>query len=188
MTYGRRFHALYIALFAFAFVESILAVDYGLSFMIGMSPIHAAWGQNTGPVGLQDLGNLFWQNSILFSASGWFVIGVSYYRNGVGSRWRRLGFDKDVFDLMVKTRGRWSRLKLLNYLETPKHRGELAELSGLSWKEVDRQLGLLTKYDLVFLHAESGSMKIFKLSEQGKTILKLIRELEPNVSQEIYAE
>ena len=78
---------------------------------------------------------------------------------------------------MVKMRGGNSRLELLRNLESPKQRNELSQLTGIDWKEVDRQVNLLHSYGLVSVYAETGSVKIYKLTEQGQLILKLIGEL-----------
>jgi hypothetical protein len=54
-------------------------------------------------------------------------------------------------------RGGTSRLALMQSLETPRHRQELSEVTGIDWKEVDRELGALEKYGLVKVYAQSGS-------------------------------
>ena len=54
-----------------------------------------------------------------------------------------MGFGSDVFDLMIGMRGAGSRVSLLQNMESPKHRLELSELTGIDWKEVDRQLSVL---------------------------------------------
>jgi len=74
---------------------------------------------------------------------------------------------------------------LLSYLGEPRQRAELSKLSGLDWKEVDRELGLLQRFGLITLYAQSGSVKLYKLSEQGKLILKLIMELRERLPSEI---
>lgn len=74
-------------------------------------------------------------------------------------------------------RGGNSRLELLRNLETPKQRNELTQITGIDWKEVDRNIGLLLSYGLVSIYAESGSVKIYKLTEQGRLLLKLIDEM-----------
>ena len=74
---------------------------------------------------------------------------------------------------------------LLNYLGEPRQRAELSKLSGLDWKEVDREIDLLQRFGLITLYAQSGSMKLYKLSEQGKVMLKLIMELRERLPSEI---
>lgn len=88
-----------------------------------------------------------------------------------------MGFGGDVYDLMMGMRGGPSRLTLLQNMETPRHRLELSEITGIDWKEVDRQLSVLEKYGLVKVHAQSGTVKLYQVTEQGKVLLNLISEL-----------
>jgi len=82
-----------------------------------------------------------------------------------------------VYRLMVKMRGSGSRLTLLKSIEEPKHRLELAEITGIDWKEVDRQLKVLENYGLARVAAQSGSVKLYQITEQGRLLLKLIDDL-----------
>ena len=117
---------------------------------------------------------------IPISIASWLGFGVvlAFWRGSYGrSAWRKAGLDKNVYDLMVKMRGGNSRLRLLRNLESPRQRNELSQLTGMDWKEVDRQVYLLQSYGLVSVYAESGSVKMFKLTEQGHLFLKLMGEL-----------
>jgi predicted transcriptional regulator len=78
---------------------------------------------------------------------------------------------------MVMMKGAQSRLTLLANLNEPRHKTELSTLTGLDWKEVDREIKLLERFGLISLYAQSGSVKMYKLSEQGKLLLKLISKL-----------
>lgn len=131
--------------------------------------------------GANEVGSTVLQVSIFpIAIASWLGFGVvfAFWRGNSGrTTWRRAGFDKNVYDLMVKMRGGNSRLELLRNLESPKQRNELSQLTGIDWKEVDRQIGLLLSYGLVSVHAESGSVKIYKLTEQGGLLLKLMGEL-----------
>ncbi len=68
------------------------------------------------------------------------------------------------------------RLELLRNADSPKQRNELSQITGIDRREVDRQINLLLSYGLVAIHAESGSMKIYRLTEQGRLLLKLLNE------------
>jgi DNA-binding transcriptional ArsR family regulator len=117
--------------------------------------------------------------------SSWAIFCVTFFRKGISRKWKELGFDKEVFHLMINMRGGKSRQMLLNYLGEPRQRAELSRLSGLDWKEVDREIDLLQRFGLITLYAQSGSMKLYKLSEQGKLMLKLIMELRERLPSEI---
>jgi predicted ArsR family transcriptional regulator len=98
-------------------------------------------------------------------------------RSQIKNVFLKRGLSSDVFNLMVGMRGGTSRLALLQSLETPRHRQELAEVTGIDWKEVDRELGILEKYGLVKMYAQSGSVKLYQTTEQGGLLVKLIEEL-----------
>jgi len=115
------------------------------------------------------------------AVAAWLLLGftgVVFWRSrSYRYVWKKAGFDRNVYNLMVKMRGGNSRLELLRHLESPKQRNELSQVTGIDWKEVDREVSLLQSYGLVSVYAETGSVKIFKLTEQGQLLLKLIGEL-----------
>jgi DNA-binding transcriptional ArsR family regulator len=124
--------------------------------------------------------------SVPLSVAGWVAVGLVAFqgrlsghsrRSQVKSVFAKMGFGGDVYDLMVGMRGAGSRVSLLQNMETPKHRLELSELTGIDWKEVDRQLSVLEKYGLVKIQAQSGTVKLYQVTEQGKLLLNLVGEL-----------
>ena len=124
--------------------------------------------------------SIYYQSLIPISIASWigFAVLFTFWKVSYDrSAWRKAGFDKNVYDLMVKMRGGNSRLELLRNLESPKQRNELSHLTGIDWKEVDRQVNLLQTYGLVSVYANSGSVKIYKLTEHGHLFLKLTSEL-----------
>jgi DNA-binding transcriptional ArsR family regulator len=127
--------------------------------------------------------SIFWTYSLHLSAAGWVAVGLVLLQGRVGrnsrirSTFARMGFDGDVYNLMIGMRGSSSRLALLESMETPRHRLELSEITGIDWKEVDRQVAVLEKFGLVKVHAQSGTMRLFQITEQGKVIIKLVEEL-----------
>ena len=66
--------------------------------------------------------NVLWRNSAPLTASSWAILALTFFRQGISRKWRSLGFDHDVFRLMVTMRGASSRLKLLGYLNEPRHK------------------------------------------------------------------
>lgn len=127
--------------------------------------------------------NPFLSLSFPLSLGGWSAVALVIFqgRTSRRSQARRLflkqGLDSDVYDLMIGMRGRTSRLALLQRMETPRHRQELSELTGIDWKEVDRELGLLEKYGLVKMYAQSGTVRLYQVTEQGSLLVKLLGEL-----------
>jgi hypothetical protein len=166
-------HRVLTALFAiFSLAETVIAVS---SLSASGGPSQSTPG---GPFGL------LWQYSVPFSAFGWAFVGLSVLagRHGRKSRIRSLfakeGFSGEVFDLMIGMRGGGSRLALLKGMQVPKHRQELADITGIDWKEVDRQIGVLEKYGLVKMYAQSGTVQIYQITEQGKLLINLIEDLQ----------
>lgn len=127
------------------------------------------------------------QNPILrysfpLSIFGWSAIALIYFqgRTKSVSQAKRLFLQLGLgsaYDLMVGMRGGTSRLVLLQHMETPRHRQELSELTGIDWKEVDREVGLLEKYGLVKMSARSGTVKLYQVTKQGSMLVELIEEL-----------
>ena len=50
-------------------------------------------------------------------------------------------------------------------------------MTGIDWKEVDRQVGVMEKYGLVKIYAQAGNVKLYQTTEQGRLLLKFIDEL-----------
>lgn len=176
----RKQSAAVLILLAFACLETFLAFDYAVFVKTGNSPANSALGLGqlqTSSSSQNAVQTIFWRNSLPLAASSWTVLCVTFFRQGISRRWRSLGFDRDVFRLMVTMKGARSRLTLLNYLSEPRHKSELSTLTGLDWKEVDRELTVLLRFGLISLHIQSGSVKIYKLSEQGRLLLKLVEEV-----------
>ena len=68
-------------------------------------------------------------------------------------------------------------MALMRNLETPRHRFDLASVTGMDWKEVDRQLAILENYGLVKVYAQSGSVKLYQMTEHGRMLLRLMDDL-----------
>jgi DNA-binding HxlR family transcriptional regulator len=162
----KAFRVILSSLVAFSLLETSLAI---LGSASSGGPLQNG---NTGAYWV------FWSFAPQLAVTGWFVVGatVLFGRSGRGI-FARKGFEGDVYKLMVKMRGSGSRLSLLRNLEKPSHRFELAEVTGLDWKEVDRQLKVLKNFGLVQVLAESGTVKIYEMTEQGRVLIKLIDDL-----------
>jgi len=162
----RRLIAVLLLLAAFGSFETVIAL-LSAEFLGG-----ASQQAPLGPFAF------LWAYAPPLSIITWAVIVVTavYSRSG-RSIFARKGFEDDVYRLMVKMRGSGSRLTLLKSMEEPKHRLELAEITGIDWKEVDRQLKVLENYGLARVAAQSGSVKLYQITEQGRLLLKLIDDL-----------
>ncbi len=158
-------------LVSFSSLETVVAA---LSLSATAGPAQSGPGSLLGP---------FFSYSPPLSVLGWVVSGLVYFqgRFSRGSRLRsvfaRRGFGSEVYDLMVRMRGGGSRLALLRVMETPRHRLELARETGIDWKEVDREVGVMERFGLVKVCAESGTVKMYQTTEQGRLLLELFEEM-----------
>ena len=110
---------------------------------------------------------------------GLSIVGGQYSnKSKVRGIFAKRGFSSEVFDMMIRMRGCGARLALLQGLQEPRHRQELAEVTGIDWKEVDRQISVLERYGLVKVYAESGTVRMYQVTEQGKLLLDLMVDLQ----------
>ncbi len=168
-------------LLAFASFETSAAVIGALAAGTGRTGstmgLFNAYHEPTNPV---------FGYSVPLAGAGWVAVGVvlfqgrvvgGYKRSRVKSLFASRGFGADVYDLIVTMRGGGSRITLLENMETPRNRLELSELTGIDWKEVDRDVSILEKYGLVKIYAQSGTTKLYQVTEQGKLLMNLVVEL-----------
>jgi hypothetical protein len=167
-------------LVAFASVQTLLAI-------IGtFTPSTSSLGSTMGVSGLHTQTNPVFGYSIPLAAGGWVAVCLVLFQGRMAGGFRRSrvkslfasrGFGPDVFDLMITMRGGGSRITLLENMETPKNRLELSELTGIEWREVDREVSILEKYGLVKIFAQTGTVKMYQVTEQGKLLMNLVGEL-----------
>jgi hypothetical protein len=117
-------------------------------------------------------------HSLALAPSSWAAVGGMWiWRGRMRSRWRDLGFDSDVFGLFVKMKGGKTRMRLLDALDVPKDRLQLAQELGLDWKGVDRHLMLMKKYGFVDDRVVYGKVRMYELTPIGVSLMKLLQEL-----------
>jgi len=168
----KRYQILTIILAVFSTAETILAIE---SVGVTSGPAQTSPG---GPL------SFFWQYSIPFSIFGWAFVSLSivggqrHRKSQLKSLFAKRGFSGEVYDLMIGMRGGNSRLALLRGMQEPRHRQELADITGIDWKEVDRQITVLERYGLVKMYAQSGTVQVYHITEQGKLLLNLITDLQ----------
>lgn len=120
---------------------------------------------------------LVYRSSLSISAASWIALGgMLVWKGGIRSEWRTLGFNYDTFRLFVRMRGNTTRLKLLKALERQKDRAELARDLDYDWKAIDWQLQVLMKHGLVQEQERHGKIILYKITLEGKKLLKLVEE------------
>lgn len=64
---------------------------------------------------------------------------------------------------------------MMEILETPMIRSEIADIVGMDWKEVDRNIKILESVDLVKTQYSHGSTSVFELTNKGKNVLEKVK-------------
>ncbi|MGA2199432.1 MAG: hypothetical protein ABSG45_05790 [Nitrososphaerales archaeon] len=142
--------------------------------------ISSVAGSSSSVPGLSFLSVLqfFESHSLALAPSSWAAVGGMWiWRGRMRSRWSDLGFDSDVFGLFVKMKGGKTRIRLLDALDVPKDRLQLAQELGLDWKGVDRHLMLMKKYGFVDDRVVYGKVRMYELTPIGVSLMKLLQEL-----------
>ncbi len=119
------------------------------------------------------------EHSLTLTPASWLLVGgFVVWRGRVRANWMAMGFDSDVFELFVTTKGAGTRVNILNALSAPKDRLQLARELGLSWRSVDRHVAILNDHGLLHVQAAYGRVKLYSVSIAGKDLLNLVRGLE----------
>ena len=122
------------------------------------------------------LSEIYDKSLYLFPATWGVVIGLLIWKGKTRSIWTRQGYDHDMFKLVMSMRGSATRVRLLELLEVPKNKLQLAHELGMNWKTIDNHMSLLHRRGLVDELALVGTSKYFIISERGKRLLALISE------------
>jgi len=127
----------------------------------------------------------FEQHSLILAPGSWFAVGGMWiWRGRMRAKWTNLGFDSDVFTLFVRMKGAKTRMRLLDALNVPKDRLQLAGELGLDWKSVDRHVAVMKKYGFVSDKVAYGRVKLYQLTPMGVSLLNLMQELSKEEKQE----
>lgn len=182
-----RSRAVIVVLTGFAALNTILAAMYLLSsalqrqdVLIPGSAVTLSGSSTPEPIFLLFVAVRFLSvHSLVLAPASWVLVGgVWVWRGRIRSRWEGLGFDSDVFRLFVKMRGGKTRLKLLTALLTPKDRYQLAKELNLDWRAVDQHLVILGRHGLISEENAYGRVKIYRLTQSGRSMLILLEDLE----------
>ena len=92
------------------------------------------------------------------------------------------GFDRDIYRIF-SSRGGPRRLAIMQALETPKLRNEIVKITNTDWKEVDRNIRILEASNLVKMQFSHGSLNVYRLTETGKELVKIITTYESGTSK-----
>lgn len=82
--------------------------------------------------------------------------------------------DGEIYDTFRK-RGGINRLSILDSLSTPRLRNQIARMTKIDWKEVDRNLRVLSSINLVRVQYSSGSFSVYELTGRGREVLRIVK-------------
>ncbi|MDG6956584.1 MAG: winged helix-turn-helix transcriptional regulator [Nitrososphaerota archaeon] len=122
---------------------------------------------------------MFVKQSPVLASGGWgLVVITSLWYQRTTSTWRKMGFDSDVFQLLMRTKGGPTRVRLLRSLTTSKNRLELSRELGYDWNVIDRHIKILLKHGMIEEDTAYGNVKLYQLTGAGKKLMSLIEELQ----------
>ena len=152
--------------------------------------VSGSFGVYAGPAALKDpIIRYLTAVSIYLAILGWMltvyeIISTKKLRfNGIIRKIiNNEGFDRDIYRIF-SGRGGQRRLAIMQSLETPKLRNEIARITNIDWKEVDRNVRILQAENLVKMDFSHGSLKVYCLTETGKDLAKIIVSYESGTSR-----
>ncbi|MCL5874588.1 MAG: hypothetical protein M1161_04530 [Candidatus Thermoplasmatota archaeon] len=114
------------------------------------------------------------------SVAGWLLTGYEIFaerRKQISQILRtRISGSRDNWNVyrVFKGKGGARRLTILESLDVPRQRNEVAKLTNTDWKEVDRNIRILESANLVRLRTAKTSFPFYELTEQGEELLEKI--------------
>lgn len=159
---------------------SIVSTGYTLFLIVSF---HYTGTGFTSRISKVVLSNRYIVIPIFTSCLGWLIAGYELYAIKKRDISRALKEkipgrkDKWVIYNTFKGRGGASRLAIMETLNTPKLRSEVADAAEIDWKEVDRNLKILESVDLVRIQFTHGSVSIYELTDKGKEVLQIVKSV-----------
>lgn len=121
---------------------------------------------------LAQTSNTIIKNSFPIAVGTWIIIGSLVWRGNVKRLMLSAGFDYDIFLTMIRMKGGQTRFKILNELELPKNRKQIAESLGFDWKAIDRHIKVLVRHQLISEIHQEGNAVYYLRTEKGAKFLK----------------
>lgn len=102
------------------------------------------------------------------------MVGTLVWKGKLRAVWKTQGYDYDTFKMIAKMKGSPTRIKLLNSLNVPKNKLQLAKELTMDWKAIDNHMKVLQKHNFVEEMTTLGTSTYYIISEKGKNLLKLL--------------
>jgi hypothetical protein len=159
--------------------SALIMQSIGLPLQVGPSGPFSPIKPSDGQVLVQG----FLNQSFVIAPTSWiFVCGMWIWRGRLRTKWNSSGFTQDAFDLLVKMKGGPTRMKLLQSLNAPKDRSQLAQELKLDWKAVDRHVQLLQRYNFIKEDSAFGQIILYTITPEGDKLLHLMQEMDSESS------
>lgn len=88
--------------------------------------------------------------------------------------WQMQGYDYEAFRLFTRMRGSKTRLKILQNLQIPKNRLQIATELDMHWESIDNHIDVLIKYGLIEEAITYGTAKYLVITEKGRQLVTLL--------------
>lgn len=125
-----------------------------------------------------------YQNSPYLASASWMVFLMALsWKGRTRVLWQKRGHDYDTFKIMARMRGSAVRLQILNTLQLPKNRLQLANELRLDWKTIDGHVSMLMGYNLVEEMTSIGTAKYLIITKKGTEVLNLLKNNESDPNQ-----
>jgi DNA-binding MarR family transcriptional regulator len=114
------------------------------------------------------------------SVAGWLLTGYELFaekRKQISHILKtRISGGRDRWNVynIFKGKGGARRLTIMESLNVPRQRNEVAKLTNTDWKEVDRNIRILEAANLVRLRTAKTAFPFYELTEQGEELLEII--------------
>jgi DNA-binding transcriptional ArsR family regulator len=156
-----------------AIVSIALVLFAGFWTYLAISTLPTYSADTMGLHGLQT--NAWIGDTAIASASWILAVGTILHLSRKDRRdWRRAGFDDSAIDILSEKRGASSRLRILEVLKDPNRRSQVSSVTGIDWREVDREVRLMKGLGLVYVQTLQGRGELYELTGRGKVALDLL--------------
>jgi len=108
------------------------------------------------------------------AAGSWICFAAVMWRGHVRKMWQMQGYDYEAFRVFTRMRGSKTRLKILQNLQIPKNRLQIATELDMHWESIDNHIEVLIRYGLIEEAIAYGTAKYLVITEKGKQLVALL--------------
>ena len=120
------------------------------------------------------------------AAGSWIFVAAVMWRGHIRKMWQMQGYDYEAFRVFTRMRGSKTRLKILQNLQIPKNRLQIATELDMHWESIDNHIEVLIRYGLIEEAITYGTAKYLVITEKGKQLVALLAhdpDLQGNINE-----